>query len=1112
MSELERLSQAIQHLETQRGILGDAVVDSALVPLEERFLEIESQGGFPELQRKQVTVLFIDIVASTEIILHLDPEDNRDIIDGALQRLAEPVAKHNGHVTRFRGDGFKAVFGTPQAREDDPEQAVHAGLEIIDTARDIGEELRTEWGIQHFQVRVGINTGLVAVGGVTEAEDTIMGSTVNLAKRIEDQAPPNGLLISHDTYRHVRGVFDLLPLGSITAKGFDQPLEVYKVLYPKDRSLRIYTLGVEGIETPMVGREHEFSILKDAFYRVTQKNKGQVITIYGEAGIGKSRLVAEFQQWGDFYPEDVYLFIGRGRQDIQNQPYAMLREMFFFRFEILDNDPSEFVVEKLESGFGKIFGAGEQSQIRAHFIGQLLGFDCSSCTSLKGMLSDPGQLREQATRYLLDYIVGMTEIEPLVMLVEDLHWIDESSLELLDKLGSLTPDHRLLMINVARNALFEKHPWWGQEQGYHTTLKVEPLTDLESDHLVKEILQKAPSIPISLRELVVSQAEGNPFYIEELIKVLIETGVILPGEAAWQVLQDDLVDVRVPSTLTGVLQARLDSLPVDERHLLQLAAVFGKEFWDLAIKQISSPTTKIGIIESPLDIDQVLPSLSRRELIFGRGESVFAGMRQFSFKHILFRDVIYQTIPKRDRTLYHGLTADWLVTITQSNQRSEEYAAVIAEHYMKAGSTIYASDWFYRAGLRAKLQVAMQESRAYMAQAIDLLPPEELEKRWLVLLEIDEIVGILGDIDARSAADQELLKLARQINDDNKVARAYYRQAFFFNSQGDYPSELAAHEKALAAARKAGNQKIETMTLGLKVVCLTLLGDLDAARETAELAEGYARELDDEVTLAKVLGNVFTYYQLVDISRAVQVIEESIDILDRLGEYNLKATSMINLGYIYTQSGLFQRGVETFKSSLEIADTIENPRLLAYNLLNMGLAYYRLGDHQNSYQCLEQAQISLEEVNDTFAGATCQTYLGLNHEATGKCDLAEKLYKEAYETLKQVGAPGYAMDAQGGSARCALEMGNLESAIEQTNEICSYLEKNGSEAMEFPILAYLTCARVYEKAGDQERRQKSIEDGYKQLMERAEKISNVDWKRVYFEDIQENQLIYHKNN
>ncbi|MCJ7661095.1 MAG: AAA family ATPase [Anaerolineales bacterium] len=1110
MNELERLSQAIEHLETQRMVLGDQVVDTAMIPLQEKIAEIETQGGFPEQQRKQVTILFTDIVASTRVASHLDPEDTRDIIDGTLQRLAQPIAQHRGHVTRFTGDGFKAVFGTPQAYEDDPEQAVHAGLAILDTTQELAKELHAEWGIQDFQVRVGINTGLVAVGGATEAEDTVMGSTVNLAKRIEDQAPPNGLLISHDTYRHIRGIFDVELLEPITAKGFDQKIPVYHVLNAKERSFRIYTRWVEGIETRMVGREGEFKHLKTARKNLISSGQGEMITISGEAGIGKSRLLFEYRNWENTLPDFVRVFLGRGRQDIQNQPYAMWRDLFAHRFEIFNSDSNETVIQKLEGGFGEIFGQGEPGRMRAHFIGQLLGFDCSQCAALKGVLSQPGQLREQATNYLLDYFAGLADIEPVVILIEDLHWVDDRSLDLINTIGSITPQTRLLIICVTRTSLFERHPSWGSEQDFHTLIKLHPLSTSESKHLVDEVLQKVDCIPDELRDLVVSHAEGNPFYIEELIKMLIENQVILPGEGTWQVEPSNLTEVQVPATLTGVLQARLDSLPAGERCLLQLAAVIGKDFWDQTIKQVGETSGFFTGLEIPIQTEAYLPSLLNRELIFDRGESTFRGTREYSFKHIMFRDVTYESIPKRDRRVFHGLTADWMVAATQANERSEEYAAVIADHYLKAGSMIYASDWFYRAGLRAREQVALQESCNYLAQAMELLPENELEKRWLVQLERDEIVGILGDTEARRAADQELLTLAREIDDDNLRARAYHRQAYFFNSQGDYQNELAAHEKALAAARSAENRFIETSTLGLKVVCLTRLGEIETAQETADLALNYARKLGDDDILAKVLGNVFTYYHVVDISHSVQLIEESVQILDRLGDRNMKATSMINLGYIYTQSGYFQRGVDTFNSSLEIAKAIENPRLVAYNQLNMGLAYYRLGDHENSYQCLAAAQINLGEINDTFAKATCQTYLGLNHEATNQFELAVDCYAETYAILTQVGAPGYAMDALAGSARCALEMGNMEAASQYSSEICEYLEKNGSEAMEFSILAYLTCARVFEKSGDQERRQKTIDDGYQQLMERAEMISDQEWRNVFLEKVPEHLKITEK--
>jgi predicted ATPase len=256
---------------------------------------------------------------------------------------------------------------------------------------------------------------------------------------------------------------------------------------------------------------------------------------------------------------------------------------------------------------------------------------------------------------------------------------------------------------------------------------------------VDEILQKVDQIPEALRELVISNAEGNPFYIEELLKMLFDTGVIIKGEPAWRIEPHNLAQVKVPATLTGVLQARLDSLPSAERRVLQLAAVIGKDFWDQTVLQVSEAAGVFEETDLASRTRESLISLRDRELIFGREESAFAGTLEYSFKHVLFRDVTYETILKRERLIYHALTADWLVAATQASARSEEYAAVIANHYLAAGSDVAASDWFYRAGMRAKAQVAMQEACDYLTQSLELLPPDDLEKRWQVLSVHDEI-------------------------------------------------------------------------------------------------------------------------------------------------------------------------------------------------------------------------------------------------------------------------------------------------------------------------------------------------------------------------------------
>ena len=244
MAERQRIEKAIAAQESLRATVGDEIVDETISMLRRELAHLET----PEQQRKLVTILYADIVGSTNIVKHLDPEDALEIMDGSLKRLSVPVEEHGGHIARFTGDGFKAVFGMPQARENDPEMAIRAGLGVLDVAHELGGELETQWGVKVFQVRVGINTGMAALGGMTEAEDTVMGSTVNITKRVESAAPPGGLLITHNTYRHVRGVFDVEPHESITAKGFDEPIPVYLVIRVKPRAFRVQTRGVEGVE------------------------------------------------------------------------------------------------------------------------------------------------------------------------------------------------------------------------------------------------------------------------------------------------------------------------------------------------------------------------------------------------------------------------------------------------------------------------------------------------------------------------------------------------------------------------------------------------------------------------------------------------------------------------------------------------------------------------------------------------------------------------------------------------------------------------------------------------------------------------------------------------
>ena len=310
-SEHQQIEEAIAAQGSLRGQVDDAIIDATIATLKEKLAIIDSA---PEQQRKLATILFMDIADHTTLTRGMDPEDQMALIDPLVARLAKKVTELSGHVARYQGDGFKAVFGLPVARENDPEQAVFAGLAIQAEAEVIAAELEREHSFPEFKVRVGITTGLVFAGGDTEGEDTIKGLPVDLAARLENAAEPGTVLISSDTYQHVRGIFDLAPLDDMTVKGFSEPVQVYQVLGARPRAFYRGMRLVEGVATRMIGRKAELDTLKDAYHTAIENGELQVVTVVGEAGLGKSRLLYEFENWADAQPTDVSIYRGQLRR------------------------------------------------------------------------------------------------------------------------------------------------------------------------------------------------------------------------------------------------------------------------------------------------------------------------------------------------------------------------------------------------------------------------------------------------------------------------------------------------------------------------------------------------------------------------------------------------------------------------------------------------------------------------------------------------------------------------------------------------------------------------------------------------------------------------------
>ncbi len=396
----------------------------------------------------------------------------------------------------------------------------------------------------------------------------------------------------------------------------------------------------------MVGRETEFKYLQDALLTAIEEGEGQVVTICGEAGVGKSRLLYEFQNWIELQPPThaVRFFLGRGRQEAQGLPYSLLRDLFAFRFQVLDDDTGGQARQKIEAGFCDVFGQDEEGVMRAHILGQLLGFDFSASPHLKGVLNDPEQLRNRAQLYLIEYFYSLSKESPIVIFLEDLHWSDASSLDVVSRLGDNIFRKHILIVALARYSLFDWRPNWIVDQSFNKQLDLLPLSSSDSGILLNEILKLVDDIPINIRDEVIRKAEGNPYYMEEVVKILIEDGVIIPGEEIWKFDRSHFHHIGVPSTLSGLIQARLQRLDFDERTVLQQASVVGRKFWDRIVSYIQTE----GRTESdPATILEILKSLRNRELVYRHKDSAFVGSIEYLFKHDVLREVTYESVIKK---------------------------------------------------------------------------------------------------------------------------------------------------------------------------------------------------------------------------------------------------------------------------------------------------------------------------------------------------------------------------------------------------------------------------------------------------------------------------------
>jgi class 3 adenylate cyclase/tetratricopeptide (TPR) repeat protein len=1089
MDETDSIKHAIAALEAQRPLLGDAVVDTALAPLREK-LELLQPRPSAE-QRKLVTVLFADLVGFTAFSEHMDPEDVREIVNAYFTRWTTCIERCGGVVEKFIGDAVMAVFGLSTSREDDPESAVRAALEMRQALVELNNKNRESWGHQ-LEMRVGIHTGTVMVSflGERKGQDfVVVGDTVNLASRLQSVAPSGGILISHDTFRHVRGSFDVQILNPVKVKGKEEPIQAYQVIQARRRSFRGPTRGVEGIETSLVGRDDELAQLKDTLLSAVDTRKTQVVMVIGEAGVGKSRLIAEFDGWVELLPQSIRYLKGRASPSMQNLPYSLLRDLLSFSFDIYDSDSPQVVQEKIENRIGEFeysgstnLGMPAETQMRAHFIGHLLGFRFENSPYLPAALLEPLIFWNRAQAYLVDYFKALVSTAPVALLLEDIHWADENSLETLQRIWKRLSDEPLLVVCTARPALFENHPAWGKDKVagkvVFTLIHLASLSQENSQHLVNEILNKVEHIPEFLRDLVVNRAEGNPFFIEELIKMLIEEQVILKEGQRWRVELANLEGVHIPSTLVEVLQARLDGLSPEERLLLQRASVLGRVFWDDAISFMEKGQE--DQVQISHQLIEILKHLGAREMVFSHPSSTFEDTNEFFFKHVLLRDVTYDNVLKRLRRIYHGYAAAWLETTTGQSRRSGEYAALIAEHYELANDWDKARAWYQRAADQAAGTYANAESVRCLTRCLELWPEQDISGKFPILIKRARLHDMTANRPAQKQDLETLQALAEKLDaqegsvDQPGVshrAEAFLQWWHFYDAVSDLKAATAAARHAITLAQASGDRESEM--LGNLYLGSTnwMQSNYPAAQEYLQKALVLARLTSSRTMEADSLRNLGIVLQYQgNFPEARTHYEEAMRIYYDSGSERGESMALNSLGSLLIEQGQYREALPYFERSLELKRKIGHRRAEHITLHNLGILAYKLGNFSDALTNLEKVQRFGVETGDRNDEADALNMLGSVALQMGDFARAKTCLENALDLAREIGSKVIHCEVLASLALLAYYLGNPQAAYQNSQDSLAMardlnLPDPQAASLVYSAQAALDLGRMDEAAG-----------------------------------------------
>lgn len=896
-------------------------------------------------ERRVITMLFCDVKGSTAAAEKVDPEVWTDIMNGVFEYMIRPIYKYEGLVPRLMGDAILAFFGAPIAHEDDPQRAVLAGLEIQEGIEGYVEEIRLRHGLE-FGLRVGINTGLVVVGQIgsdLRMEYTAIGDAINLAARMEQTAAVGTIQISEETYKLVAPFFDFEPLGDVEVKGKSAPVKTYRVIGVKTTPGQLR--GLDGLSSPLVGREQQFALLNERLAQL-EKGMGAVVALMGEAGLGKSALIAELKSSND----------GAGCTWLSGDALSYARSISYFPWR-------QVIRQSINAREGD-----SPAEIR-----HKLRYVCDCCTLpggdvpfLEAMLAVESEesaqvvmgyqgeaLVKRMTETMRGYLCGLAVENRLVIVFDDLHWADEASLNLLLNLAELTETQPILFICMSRpdktvstwNVIGKIEQTIG---GRYHAIELEPLRAEQTDMLLTNLLGMK-DLPKNVRDLIVEKAGGNPFFIEELIRSLIESRQIIRENSHWKPVGED-AKVSLPNTLRGVLSARIDRLPELSRHVLQNAAVIGRSF-DL---RVLKPLSRLSEA-----LDAHIQNLKEARLIEPLGE-------EYAFRHVLIQEAAYDSILLKNRSQLHQRIGEILEEIY--SDRIEEFAPLLANHFYNAGDE-RSLKYDIIAGEKSARLYANAEAVAHFSRALEVAKRGNVENESLTSIYVQ-----LGQVSELS---------------------------------GRYDRALETYRDMRATSIERGDPAMELKSLtALAIIYSTLtpVHEPELGETILKQALDLADQLGDVPAQAKLHWNLMLNYLFSDrLTEALQHCEPTIDLARQVGELDQLAFTLNDAGRVYQGIGAYEKAFDAFDEANELWKQQGNQVMLADNLGASAMANYFAGNYDKALSLADQAWETSRETDNYWGQSYSRVIPSYIYIDRGCPDLVVRFATECIEAGEKGG-------------------------------------------------------------------------------------------------------------